>query len=336
MFAQKIFYYVRKMRYCIIFFLLILSVTTKGYGQSEARSDQIDTFKINTFAIDLDLLFYLTNKEMNKYSDLKFVNMAKTHYVLNYTELGFYFRQILDRLDDGDIYYNHYINLYAGVNKYKPASEKNAFLRFLRPEPMFVFQNNSGRGLSKRFQAGLFIFPVRYFRPNFKINFGLGLLHDWSSWEVNNSEKIEESAPEIKEKILFINDHTKLRKDLYMDFNEWRPSLILNLNYHINDALKLSLYSSYQQSVVSPFNKTIKTAYPELGKVYPYSYTNMSVVAKVYKGLALKASFLFDYENNNLSIYDSSWEYCLIIGVTWNFSGKKSFPLFYPKKQAKM
>ena len=320
------------MQHRFIFFLLMLSVATKGYGQSKAETGKTDTMKINTFSVDLDLMFYITHKEMNKYPDLKFVNMAQTHYVLNDTEFGFYFRQILDRLDDGDIYYYHYVNLYSGIFKYKPVQEKNAFLRFLRPEPMFIFQNNSGRGLTKRFQTGLFFFPVRHFRPNVKINFGLGLLRDWSSWDVNNSAKIEDAPPDIKDKILFINSHTKLRENRYMDFPEWRPSLFLNLSYQMNDAVKLTLFTSYQQSLVSPFNETIKTAYPELSKVYPYFYTHLSIGAKVYKGLAIKASLLIDYENNNLAIYDSSWEYSIIFGVTWNFLGKKSFPLTYQKK----
>ena len=321
------------MRCHILIFLLILRVSTAGYGQDETRTGKTDTLNINTFTVDLDFLFYITHKEMYKYPDLKFVNLANAHYVLKDSELGFYFRQTLDRLDDGDVYYNHYINLFSGIHKYKPAPEKRAFLRYLRPEPMLIFQNNSGRGLSKRFQAGLFVFPVRYFRPNLKINFGLGLLRDWSSWEVNNSAKIEVSPPEIQDKIRFINSHTHLRKNLYMDFAEWRPSLMLNLSYQMNDIMNLTLFSSYQQSVVSPFNETIKAAYPELGKVYPYSYTHLSIGAKVYKGLAIKSSFLFDYENNNLAIYDSSWEYCIIFGVAWKFSSQKSLPHLYPKNK---
>ena len=320
------------MQHRVIFFLLILSISVNGFGQSEAETGGTDTLEIKTFSIDLDLMFYLTHKEMNSYPDLKFVNMVHTYYVLKDTELGLYCRQILDRLDNGDISYYHYVNLYSGIFKYKPAPEKNAFLRFLRPEPMFIFQNNSERGLSKRFQAGLFVFPVRYFRPNVKINLGAGLLRDWSSWDVNNSAKIENSSPEIKDKILFINSHTKLRENRYMDFSEWRPALFLNLNYQMNDAVKLTLFSSYQQSLVSPFNETIKAAYPELNKVYPYLYSHLSVGIKVYKGLSIKTSFLIDYENNNLSIYDSSWEYSIISGVTWNFSGKKSLPLTYHKE----
>jgi len=329
------------MQHRIISFLLLLSAATQVYGQSEAEINaeieicKTDTLKINTFSLNLDLMFYITHKEMQEYPDLKFVNTAQTHYVLKDTEFGFYFRQILDRLDDGDLYYYHYVSLYSAIFKYKPKPEKNAFLRFLRPQPLFIFQNNSGRGLSERFQAGLFFYPVRHFRPNININFGLGLLRDWSSWEVNNSAKIEKAPFEIKEKILFINSHTQLRDNRYMDFSEWRPTLSLNFSYQMNDAVKLALFSSYQQSLASPFNETIKTAYPEFGKVYPYVYTHLSVEAKVYKGMALKSSFLIDYENNNLAIYDSSWEYRIIFGVTWNFSGKNYLPLIFQKSNKK-
>jgi hypothetical protein len=120
-----------------------------------------------------------------------------------------------------------------------------------------------------------------------------------------------------------------------MDFSEWRPSLFLNIGYQMNDVLNLTLFTSYQQSLVSPFNETVKTAYPELSKVYPYIYTHLSIGAKVYKGLAIKSSFLIDYENNNLAIYDSSWGYSIIFGVTWNFLGKNSMPLIYQKKKVK-
>ena len=310
----------------------MLIAASKGYGQNDVQAIQIDTLKIHTFSIDLDLLFCLTHKEMNQYPDLKFVNAAQVHYVLKDTEFGLYFRQVLDRLDDGYLYYNHYLNFYSGIFKYKSTEGKSSLIRFLRPEPVFIFQNNSGRGLSKRFQAGLFVYPLRHLRPNFKINFGVGCLRDWSSWEVNDGDKIEASPPAMKEKILFINSHSKLRKNLYMDFSEWRPTLFLYLNYKINDVLQADLMSSYQQSLVSPFNKEVKAAYPELKKVYPYTYTRLSIETKVYKGLALKTSFVLDYENNNLSIYDSSWEYSIIFGVSWRFSGRNWLQVMYKKR----
>jgi hypothetical protein len=204
--------------------------------------------------------------------------------------------------------------------------------RLLRPTPVFIFQNNSGRGLNRRFQTGLFFFPVRHFRPTLTFNAGVGCLYDWSSWEVNNRDRIEAFPAATKEKILFINSHSSLRKDMYMDFSEWRPTLFLTINYQMNDILSVGLFSSYQQSLVSPYKKEIKAVYPELKKVYPYTFSQLSVGAKVYKGLAVKCSFMLDYENNNLSIYSSSWEYSVIFGVSWNFSSKETIPVIYKSK----
>jgi len=312
----------------IVLSILILSLTFKCWGQTDVKANSIksDTLKINTFTINLDFLFYLTHKEMNSYPDLKAINMAQVNVLLKETEIGLYFRQILDRLDNGYFYYNTYVNLSSGLFKYK-FPEKNRFIRILYPEPVFIFQNNAGRALSQRFQTGLFLYPIRYFRPNVKINLGIGCLRDWSSWKVNSPDLIEACPPDMKEKILFVNSHSSLRKGLYMDFSEWRPTLCLIINYQINDIVSMSLFSSYQQSLVSPFNQEIKDAYPELRKVYPYTYSQLSVGVRVYKQFAVKSSFILDYENNNPSIYASSWEYCLTLGLAWNFSGKQYLPV---------
>ena len=318
----------------ILLILLIFAPAIKCWGQNkdEVNNDnKLDTLKINTFTLNLDLLLYFSNKEMAQYPELKAINAAQIQYLLKDTEFALYFRQILDRLNNGYLYYNHYLNLSADIFKYKSLG-KGLFPRIFYPEPVFIYQNNSERGLSRRFQTGLFFNPLRYFRPNIKINFGLGCLYDWSAWEVNNSDKIAACPPDMKEKILFINSHTKLRDDLYMDFSEWRPTLFLNLSYQTSDVLNLGLFSSYQQSLVSPFNETIKAAYPELKKVYPYSYSSLYIGTKVYKGLALKMSFIVDYENNNLSIYSSSWEYDLVLGVTWSFSNKGYLPVIFKTK----
>ena len=317
----------------IIFFLLLSSVALNGYGQDEVQGDKIDTLKVTKFSTNIDLLFSMTNRQMSDYPDLKFMNTIQAQYVCKETEFGLYFRQILDRLTNGYLYYNHYLNLAAGMFKYKSLGEKSAFFRLIRPEPVFIFQNNSGRGLSRRFQTGLFIYPVRRFRPNLAINFGVGVLHDWSAWEVNNEDKIKAVPDAMKEKIRFVNAHSKLRDNRYMDFSEWRPTLYLYVTSNISNTLSLSLMSSYQQSVVSPFSKEIQAVYPELKKVYPYTYTNLALAAKVYKGLAVKTSFVLDYENNNLSIYDSSWEYSIIFGVTWSFAGNKYLPVTYKAKK---
>jgi hypothetical protein len=158
--------------------------------------------------------------------------------------------------------------------------------------------------------------------PKFKLNLGLGLMYDWSSWEVNKMSKINAVSPEVKEKILFINSHSKLKNDMYQYHYEWRPMLLLNMIYRTGDFLNLNFVTSYQQSLVSPFNEVVKAAYPELRKIYPYIYSRFSVTAKVNKGLALRSTVVVDYENNNLSIYASSWEYSVLFGVIWGFSNQ--------------
>ena len=322
-------------KHYILLILLLFGLTIKCLAQNESevdKSENLDTLKINKLTVNLDLLFYLTKDELPQYSDLKFINSAQVQYLLKSTEFDLYFRQVEERLNSGYLYYNNYLNISSGLFKYKSIQSKNLLARIFYPTFVFIFQNNSERGLSKRFQAGVFITPVKHYRPKFKFDFGLGILRDWSSWEVNNSARIAACPPEMQNKILFINSHTKLRNELYRDFSEWRPTLYLNLGYQMNDVLSLSLFSSYQQSVVSPFNKEITAVYPELKKVYPYTYSQLSIGAKVYKGLTLKLSFIFDYENNNLSIYDSSWEYSAIVGVAWSFSGNKYLPLTYKTK----
>lgn len=319
----------------ILLILLLFGMTIKCLAQNENEakaSDKLDTLQINRLAVNLDLLFYLTKDELPKYSDLKYINSAQAQYVLKSTEFDLLFRQIEERLNSGYLYYNNYLNISSGLFKYKSLQSNNLLARIFYPTFVFIYQSNSERGLSKRFQTGVFFMPVKHYRPKFKIDFGFGVLRDWSSWEVNNSAKIAACPPEMQDKILFINSHTKLRNDLYWDYSEWRPTLYLNLGYQMNDVLSLSLFSSYQQSVVSPFNKEITAVYPELKKVYPYTYSQLSIGAKVYKGLTLKMSFIYDYENNNLSLYDSSWEYSAIVGVSWSFNGNKYLPVTYKAK----
>ena len=110
---------------------------------------------------------------------------------------------------------------------------------------------------------------------------------------------------------------------MYQHHYEWRPMLLLNARFRASDLLSMSFITSNQQSLVSPFNEVIKAAYPELRKVYPYIYSRFSVTAKVYKGIAIKSTVVVDYENNNLSIYASSWEYSVLFGVIWSFSNQK-------------
>jgi len=307
-----------------IFILLLFNLFVTSYGQNDTtRLTKSDTLKIDTFSMNADFLFYLSHKQLNKYVDVRFVNSAKANYVVKTTDFGLYYRQILDRLYNGYLYSNHYLNLSVGVGKFNPARKEHFYGRIYYPELIFIFQNNTARGLQKRFQTGLFFDPVRYYSPKIKIGVGLGCLYDWSSWEVNDIEKINAAPPEWIDMIYFVNSHSKLRDNMYMDFSEFRPTLFLSVNYQVNDFLDISVFLSHQQSLVSPFSDEIKAAYPVLKKIYPYHLSQWAVTAKVYKGLGVKSTFILDYENNNLSMYDSSWEYSILLGVTWVFKNNR-------------
>lgn len=307
----------------ILFLVISVLVMLKSYAQTETdtiKNDKNSSLKKRSFISNIDLLFIFSQKEKDKFADLKFINGAQLNYRVNSSESQLFFRQTLNRLPSGYLYTNNYVNLSFDFHRYQPPSGKRSILRAFYPQPVFIFQNNSGRGIQKRFQTGLFLYPVRYFQPNLKIYFGLGCFYDWSSWEVNNMDRINASPPELREKILFINSHTKLRKDMYLDNAGFRPTSFLFFNYVLNDNLKFNGFVSYQQSVVSPYNEEIKSAYSELRKVYPYLFLQFDASVKVFKGLFLKTSYVYDYERNNLSLYNSSWEYNLLLGVSWAFS----------------
>jgi len=310
----------------IIAMLLLCCVTVNGFSQIEIiakKLDKHDTLNIQSFSIDLDFQFYFSQKETDKNPYYKIMNAARCNYLFNRSDLELTLRQIFYRRENGQTYYNHYVNLSSGVFKYRSVSAQKSVVRHLYPEPVVILQNNTARGLQWRFQTGILFHPVKVIFPRLKVNFGLGLVYDWSSWEVNKMDKINAVSPEMKEKILFINSHTKLKHDMYQHHYEWRPMMLLNANYMIGNMLNLNLSTSYQQSLVSPFNEEIKAAYPELQKVYPYIYSRFSVNAKVYRGLAIRSTVVVDYENNNLSIYASSWEYSILFGVVWSFSNQK-------------
>jgi len=330
-------------KHLILVVLLICSSTIKSWGQTDTltidtlRIDilelEYDTLKISTFNLYLDLMLNLTNIEAYRSPDIKSVNIAVIQYVLKDTELRLYFRQILNKLESGYLYYNNYLNITSDIFKYRSFDNNDALIHSLLPTPVFIYQSNSGKGLSKRFQTGLFFFPIRKFDSNLKLNFGVGCLYDWSSWEVNDAYRIEASPPAKKEKILFINSNSKLRDNLYMDLSEFRPTLYLDLNYIKNDVFNLGLILSCQQSLVSPYKESIKAAYPELKNVYPYLFSNLSLGVKLYKGISLKSSFMFEYEINNRSLYNSSWEYHIVFGIGWSFSNDKFLPVAVKRKK---
>ncbi len=312
--------------YRTILIMLLFCLGMKSYGQIEVIANKVyslDTLKTNSVSLNLDLLLYVSDNEMDQFTEIRVANSALFNYLFRNTDIELTFRQIIERQDDGSFYFNHYLMLSSGIYKYKPIDKKRTMLRKFYPEPIFIVQNNSDRGLRWRFQIGVLFHPWAIIRPKFKLNFGLGFVYDWSSWEVNNMDKIDAVSSGLKDKILFINSHIKLRKNMYQDHSEFRPMLLLNLDYKINNILRLAYHTSFQQSLTSPYNKEITTVYPELKKVYPYILLQFEFYAMIYKGISLKFAAGLDYENNNLSLYESSWGYSLLFGVAWNFSNQK-------------
>ena len=287
----------------------------------EKKIDWVDTLNTQSFAIDLDFQFHLSHKETNAYRDFRFVHASRFNYLFNHSDVELNFSQILEHSKDGHLYYNHYAILSSGLFKYRPVNAEKTVIRPLHPELLFISQNNTGRGLHWRFQAGALLHPLKIIYPKFKANLGLGVVYDWSSWEVNNLEKINAvSSNYIKEKIIFINSNTQLKKGMYQHHYEFRPMLLLNARYRADEKLNMNLIVSYQQSLVSPYNDVIKDKYPELLKIYPYIFSQFSISANIHRGFALKSTIMVDYENNNLSIYASSWEYRVLFGIVWTFS----------------
>ena len=312
----------------IVAIMVMCSFSVKVFSQIEdaveKKIDVLDTLNTHSFSIDLNFQFQLSHEETNSYRDFRFIHNSRYNYLFKHSDIELELSQILRHSKDGHLYYNHYAILSSGVYKYRPVNSKKTVIRALYPEPLIISQNNTGRGLYWRLQTGILFHPVKVIYPNFKAYIGLGFVYDWSSWEVNKEKKINAvSSEDQKNMIHFINANTKLRKDMYQHHNEFRPMLLLNATYKAGDMLNMALITSYQQSLVSPFNDKIKEAYPELKKVYPYIFTQFSVNAKINKGFALKSTLVVDYENNNLSIYNSSWEYSVLFGVIWSFSNQK-------------
>ncbi|MCL2027250.1 MAG: hypothetical protein FWG79_02065 [Bacteroidales bacterium] len=306
--------------------LLLCLIAAKAHSQIEVvekKIDNLDTLNTRSVAIDLDFQTILSHEEMDAYPSLVFVHTARCNYLFNHSDFELNFKQILDHSDDGLFYYTHYVMLSSGLYKYRPVSAEKTVVRPLYVEPLFIFQNNTNWGLQWRFQTGALLHPLKMIYPKIKVNLGMGFVYDWSSWEVNNMEEINDVSPELREKILFINSHTKLKNDMYQHHNEFRPMLLLNVNYKPSERLGMKLTTSYQQSLVSPFSEEVKAAYPELRKIYPYLITQFSINAKLRRGFALKSSIMVDYENNNLSLYNSSWEYRVLLGVAWSFSNQR-------------
>jgi len=304
----------------LLFLLLVIGFSMTTYSQTEVdsvKNNKSDTIRKHSFTMSVDLLFIISQKQMDRRADLKFVNGAQFNYRIKCSEAQLFFRQIIDRLESGYLYTNNYVNLSFDSHRHKNPNKKNDNLRIIYPQPTFIFSNNSGRGLQKRFQVGVFLYPVRYFQPKLKINVGVGCFYDWSSWEVNNVDRINLLPSDLQQKIVFVNSHSELRNNMYMDHSEFRPTFFMSLSYTTNTNFSVGCTFSYQQSVTSPFNNEITSVYPELKKLYPCVFSQVYVSMKVYKGLTFKTSFLFDFEKNKPSLYSSLWEYNILCGFSW-------------------
>lgn len=309
----------------VLAFVLFASLGLHCHAQIGVVADKayvLDTVRANTYSAGLSFLFYIADNEMKEHTTYRFLNSAHFNYVFTKTDLELSLRQTLEREDDGGWSSNNLLLLSSGIFKYKPIGRDNVVLRRFYAEPIAVYQDNSDRGLRWRFQLGALFHPRGYFHPKFNINIGLGMVYDWSSWEVNDQDEIDDASPGLREKIQFVNARVKLRKNMYQDHNEWRPMLLLTVNYKMNDIVSFTLNTSYQQSLVSPYSKEIQDAYPDLGKVHPYILTQFDMLVRLYKGLSMSLSASVDYENSNLSLYKSSWAYSTFIGFSWSFSNQ--------------
>lgn len=306
--------------------LAILCLTGKSFGQVGITADEaylLDTLRTHSYSAGLSFLFFISDSEMKDYTNLRLHNSLHFNYMFEKTDTEMGFRQFIERKDNGDWISNQQLFLYGGFFKYRTINPDIAVQRKVFPEAVAIYQDNTDRGLRRRFQLWAMIHPWGLYKPKFSLNFGVGILHDWSSWEVNDKKEIDAVSPELREKILFINSRIKLRKNMYQDHNEWRPVVYVTFDYHINEVITAKFSAAYQQSLVSPYSKEIKAAYPDLKKVHPYIQGHLDVSVKLYKGLALNATLNMDYENNNLSLYKSSWSYNMLAGFSWTFSNQK-------------
>ncbi|MDR1724568.1 MAG: hypothetical protein LBR84_11585 [Tannerella sp.] len=307
-------------------FLMITAFALHAVGQIDAIADKsyrLDTLRVNSIYANINMLFSISDNENYKYVAFKFVNSARLSYLFRHTDVELSFRQILERTSKGEFNSKHYVMLSSGLYKYRPLSMFSTKVRKIYIEPLFIFQNNDDRGLHWRWQVGALVHPWSFVKPKFKMNIGVGVVRDWSSWEVNNNVEIDALPEDRRERILFVNSHIKMTDNMYQNHSEWRPMLLLNLNYRISDIVTFNLNTSFQQSLKSPYSEVICDRYPEFAKVHPYILSQFAVGVRVYKGFELKFIQDIDYENSNLSLYKSSWTYYMLFGGSWTFSNQK-------------
>lgn len=311
----------------ISFTISLLTISLYSFAQLDAIADKNytgDSLRVNSYMLTLSSSFYFSDNEMNSHMDFRFVNAVHFSYLFKYSDIEATCRQILDRESSGEFYFNHFVFLSHGFMKYKPLRKNKAKIRKAYLEPIFIFQNNSDRGLQYRFQPGLLFHPWSLAKTKIKLNIAFGGVYTWDSWSVNDKAAIAELDQERQEMIRFINSHITLRKNMYQDYSEFRPMLLLNFNWQATEILQIGTNILYQQSLRSPYNAEIKKAYPELAKVYPYLLAELILNVKVHKAIELKLTAEVDYENSNLSISKSSWTYMMMFGGSFSFSNQKS------------
>ena len=306
-------------------FLFTAGFCLQGQAQIGVIADKayvLDTLKTNSYSAGLSFLFYVSDNEMKEHTNYRFANSGHFTWLFEKTDIEASLRQIVERQSDGEWISNDFVLLSSGIHKYRPIGDGKTILRKTYAEPIFIYQDNSDRGLRRRFQAGALFHPWGLIRPKFNVNVGLGIVRDWSSWEVNDAEEIAAASPELREKIEFINSRVDLRKGMYQDHSEWRPMLLLTMHYRLNERVNFNINTSYQQSLKSPYSSEIKAVYHDLKRVYPYILTQFDIHVNLYKGLSMSLSTTIDYENSNLSLYKSSWAYSTLIGFSWTFSNQ--------------
>lgn len=282
-----------------------------------------DTLKANELYANLSLLFLLSDDQNSRHADFNTVNSAHLRYVINRGDVDLLCRQNVELGSDGAYSYNHYVVLSASMRKYDTIPRNRVTFRKRYLEALFIFQNNSDRGLTSRFQAGALFYPYTLHQPKLKLNLGVGGVADRSAWYVNNASAIADCSPELQDKINYVNSRVALKRNKYQIYSEFRPMALVNVCYRVTKALDFRFTTSYQQSLKSPYSKEIQAKYPDLGKVYPYILSTFEVNTSVNPRISLQAFFAVDYENNNLTLYASSWQYRGLFGLTFHLQKKE-------------
>ncbi len=282
-----------------------------------------DTLQTRTLYADLSLLMSLSDEELEPHPDIRATGGVHLRYVFGYSDADLLMRSEVERGHKRDISYDNYIALSAGIGKYDAAGGGRVTFRRLYPEAVVIYQSNTYRGLAGRLQIGALLYPWTLHRSRLKLNVAVGGVWDWSRWQVNDPDEIEACAPELREKIRFVNSRMPLHRNMYQLHDEFRPVVVVDARLNLGSALKLRLSTSYQQSLISPYSREVIAAHPEFGKVHPYIMSRLEVNTKINSRLSLQTTLAVDYENNNLSLYASSWQYSLMFGLAFHLHGRE-------------